>query len=166
MPGSKKEAIVFGLIMSYTMTYGMELYNNAIQQGLQAAPGGLSNLGYGVFLHALKECLFMGVIVFAVSGLFGNRLGARIADRYWEKGMPLSLYQLLRQGGTIAVMCPTMSLIASILFSVILGGASPLQLPAIWVGTLLKNFPMAFFWNLFAAAPFTRKTTALLFHRT
>ena len=107
----------------------------------------------------------MGGIVFAVSGLFGNRLGARIADHYWEKGMPLSLYQLLRQGGTIAVMCPALSLIASILFSVILGGASPLQLPAIWVGTLLKNFPMAFFWNLFAAAPFTRRTTALLFHR-
>lgn len=165
MPGSKKEAIVFGLIMSYTMTYGMELYNNAIQQGIQALPGGLSGLGYEVFLHALKECLFMGGIVFAVSGLFGNRLGARIADHYWEKGMPLSLYQLLRQGGTIAVMCPAMSLIASILFSVILGGASPLQLPAIWVGTLLKNFPMAFFWNLFAAAPFTRRTTALLFHR-
>lgn len=44
MPGSKKEAIVFGLIMSYTMTYtmtyGMELYNNAIQQGIQALPGG------------------------------------------------------------------------------------------------------------------------------
>lgn len=59
-----------------------------------------------------------------------------------------------------------MSLIASILFSVILGGASPLQLPAIWVGTLLKNFPMAFFWNLFAAAPFTRRATALLFPRT
>ena len=166
MPGSEKEAIVFGLIMSYTMTYGMEVYNNAIQQGFQAAPGGLSGLTYSVFLNALRECLFMGVIVFAVSGLFGNRLGARIADRYWEKGMPLSLYPLLRQGGTIAVMCPTMSLIASILFSVILGGASPLQLPAIWVGTLLKNFPMAFFWNLFAAAPFTRKTIALLFHRT
>ena len=166
MPGSKKEAIVFGLIMSYTMTYGMEVYNNAIQQGFQAAPGGLSGLTYSVFLNALRECLFMGAIVFAVSGLFGNRLGARIADRYWEKGMPLSLYPLLRQGGTIAVMCPTMSLIASILFSVILGGASPLQLPAIWVGTLLKNFPMAFFWNLFAAAPFTRKTTALLFQRT
>ena len=46
----------------------------------------------------------MGGIVFAVSGLFGNRLGARIADHYWEKGMPLSLYQLLRQGGTIAVL--------------------------------------------------------------
>lgn len=52
-------------------------------------------------------------------------------------------------------MCPTMSLAASILFNVILAGAPLAQLPAIWIGTLLKNFPMAFFWNMFAAAPFT-----------
>ena len=48
-----------------------------------------------------------------------------------------------------------MSLAASILFNVILGGASAAQFPAIWVGTVMKNFPMAFFWNMFAAAPFT-----------
>jgi hypothetical protein len=30
------------------------------------------------------------------------------------------------------------------------------QLPAIWVGTLIKNFPMALLWNLFAAGPVSR----------
>ena len=48
-----------------------------------------------------------------------------------------------------------MNLVATILFNILLGGAPVTQLPAIWVGTLLKNFPMAFFWNFFAAAPFT-----------
>lgn len=37
-----------------------------------------------------------------------------------------------------------------------LGGAPLTQLPAIWVGTVLKNFPMALLWNLFAAGPLTR----------
>ena len=37
-----------------------------------------------------------------------------------------------------------------------LGGAPAGQLPAIWVGTVLKNFPMALLWNLFAAGPLTR----------
>ena len=37
-----------------------------------------------------------------------------------------------------------------------LGGAPFTQLPAIWVGTVLKNFPMALLWNLFAAGPLTR----------
>ena len=54
-------------------------------------------------------------------------------------------------------------LVASVLFSVILGGSPVTQLPAIWVGTVLKNFPMAFFWNMFAAAPFTHLLFGLLF---
>ena len=48
-----------------------------------------------------------------------------------------------------------MSLVASVLFNIIFANAPLSQLPAIWIGTILKNFPMAFFWNMFAAAPFT-----------
>ena len=72
---------------------------------------------------------------------------------------------LLRQAGTVAVMCPTMSLVASILFNIILGGTPLCQLPAIWVGTFFKNFPMAFFWNMFAAAPFTHWLFKKIFHQ-
>lgn len=60
-------------------------------------------------------------------------------------------------------MCPTMSLAATILFYGILGATPVLQLPAVWVGTVLKNFPMAFFWNMFAASPFTRWAFRRLF---
>jgi hypothetical protein len=69
----------------------------------------------------------------------------------------------MRQAGTVAIMCPTMSLVASILFNIILGGAPIYQLPAIWVGTVIKNFPMAFFWNMFAATGFTRFVFNLIF---
>ncbi|MCC8098375.1 MAG: hypothetical protein LIO44_07500 [Eubacterium sp.] len=58
-----------------------------------------------------------------------------------------------------------MSMVASILFNVILAGNSPAQLPAIWVGTVLKNFPMALLWNMYAAAPFTHKVFKLIFER-
>lgn len=51
----------------------------------------------------------------------------------------------MRQAGTVAVMCPSMSLAASVIFNVILGGSPVFQLPAIWAGTVIKNFPMAFF---------------------
>ncbi|MCD8018785.1 MAG: hypothetical protein LUF92_04125 [Clostridiales bacterium] len=62
-------------------------------------------------------------------------------------------------------MCPTMSLVATILFSIILAGRPVAQLPAIWVGTLIKNFPIAFFLNVFAAAPLTRIVFGLIFDR-
>lgn len=48
-----------------------------------------------------------------------------------------------------------MSLAASLLFSVLRAGMPLSQLPTIWIGTLIKNFPMAFFWNMFGAAPLT-----------
>ena len=66
---------------------------------------------------------------------------------------------------TVLIMCPTMSLVASILFNVILGGMPVVQLPAIWVGTLIKNFPMVLLWNLFAAGPVSRLAFERLFSR-
>lgn len=156
MPKNKLQGIIFGIIMSYAMAYGMEVYNVAVKEGVNLAAGGLSNMTNLVFWDALKEASYMGLLVFLFSNLWGNRLGAAIGARHCdpEKDNPY-LCRLFRQAGTVSVMCPTMSLAASILFNVILAGAPLSQLPAIWVGTVLKNFPMAFFWNMFGAAPFS-----------
>ena len=109
-----------------------------------------------VFLGALIEASYMGIFFFLTSNLWGNRVGAAFAARYTnpEKDNPY-FCRVMRQAGTVAVMCPTMSMIASILFNGILAHQPLYNLPAIWVGTVIKNFPMAFFWNMFAAAPFT-----------
>lgn len=158
------QGFIFGVIMSYAMAYGMEVYNIAIKEGVNLAAGGFSNMTNIVFLEALKEAAYMGLIVLLVSNFWGNRLGAAFAARHCDpKRDNPYICQLLRQAGTVAVICPTMSLVASILFNVILGGESVWQLPAIWGGTFMKNFPMAFFWNMFAAAPFTHWIFAKIF---
>ena len=145
---TKTQGIVFGILMSYAMAYGMEVYNVAIKEGVDLAAGGLSNMTNLVFWDALKEASYMGILVFLFSNLWGNRLGEAFARRHCDPGKDNPyLCRLLRQGGTVAIMCPTMSLVASVLFNVVLGGAPWWQRPAIWVGTVLKNFPMAFFWN-------------------
>ena len=153
---TKKQGVLFGIIMSYAMAYGMEVYNVAIKEGFNLNPGGFSSMVNHVFLDALIEASYMGLFVFLFSNLWGNRLGAAFAARHTdpEKDNPY-FCRIMRQAGTDAVMCPTMSLVASSLFNIILAGASPVNLPAIWAGTLIKNFPMAFFWNMFAAAPFS-----------
>lgn len=156
MPKTKFQGIIFGAIMSYAMAIGMEVYNIAWKMGFAAQNGGFSTMTNAVFPAALKEMLYMGVFVFIFSNLWGNRLGARFAEKHTDitKDNPY-FCMVMRQAGTVAVMCPTMSLVASILFNIIMAGNPISQLPAIWVGTLIKNFPMAFFWNMFAAAPFT-----------
>lgn len=161
---TKKQGILFGIIMSYAMAYGMEVYNVAIKMGFNLQAGGFSSMTNIVFWEALKEALYMGVFVFLFSNLWGNRLGAAFAARHCDPSRDNPyVCQLLRQGGTVAVMCPTMSLVASILFNILLGGAPWINLPAIWVGTVLKNFPMAFLWNFFAAAPFSHWLFCRLF---
>jgi hypothetical protein len=164
MPKTKTQGFIFGLLMSYAMAYGMEVYNVAIKEGFNLNPGGFSTMTNQVFLDALIEAAYMGLIVELISSLFGNRMGASIAATHMDltKDNPY-LCQLMRQACTVMIMCPTMSLIASILFNVILAHASIVNLPAIWVGTLIKNFPMAFFWNMFAASPFTRWAFRRLF---
>lgn len=138
------------------MAIGMEIYNIAIKMGFNLQPGGFSSMTNIVFWEALKEAAYMGVFVFIFSNLWGNRVGAAFAAQHCspERDNPY-FCQLMRQAGTVGVMCPTMSIVAAVLFNIIMAGSPISQLPAIWVGTLIKNFPMAFFWNMFAAAPFS-----------
>lgn len=164
MPKNKVQGIVFGLLMSYFMAIGMEVYNIAVKQGFAVTVGGFSNMTGAVFPAALLEASYMGLFVFVTSNLWGNRIGAAFAKKHTDPARDNPYFcRLMRQAGTVAVMCPTMSLVASLLFNVTLGGAPLSQLPAIWAGTVLKNFPMAFFWNMFAAAPLSHLVFGLLF---
>lgn len=69
MPKTKGQKLIFGILMSITMTYGMEVYNNAINTGCNLLPGGFSNMPNSVFINALKESSFMMIIVFIISNL-------------------------------------------------------------------------------------------------
>jgi hypothetical protein len=166
MPKTKFQGIIFGVIMSYAMAIGMEVYNIAWKMGFGSQPGGFSTMTNAVFPAALKEMLYMGVLVFIFSNLWGNRIGAAFAAKHTDiaKDNPY-ICILMRQAGTVGIMCPTMSLAASILFNIIMAGNPVTELPAIWVGTVIKNFPMAFFWNMFAAAPFTHWIFNIIFNQ-
>jgi hypothetical protein len=155
MPKTKLQGVVFGLLMSITMAYGMEVYNVALKEG------GLSQMTNHVFLSALLEAAYMWIFVFLFSNLWGNRIGHFLAGKICREENSSFVNTVFISSCTVLVMCPTMSLVAAILFSVLMGGGSWGQLPAYWVGTVLKNFPMALLWNLFAAGPLSR----LLFRR-
>lgn len=55
MPRNKFQKIVFGVIMSYTMAFGMELYNTAINMGISLQPGGFSHLTWSAVESSMKE---------------------------------------------------------------------------------------------------------------
>ena len=166
MPQNRKQGLIFGILMSVTMAYGMEVYNVAWKMGIPTMPGGFSNLTNDVFLAALAEASYMWLFVLLFSSLWGTRGGAALARRIVDPARDGALVQgVARTCCTVLVMCPTMSLVATILFNVVLGGMPAAQLPAIWVGTVIKNFPMALLWNLFAAGPVSRLVFEKCFSR-
>ncbi|MGI6755980.1 MAG: hypothetical protein ACOX4F_08235 [Atopobiaceae bacterium] len=156
----KKQQVIFGITMSIIMAYGMEVYNTAWKMGIPLLSGGFSNMTYEVFLAALQEAAFMWIIVFVISAAWGTKAGAHLGEKLVDQKRDSPFVRgLARSGATVAVMCPTMSLVASILFSIVLAGVPLVQLPAVWVGTVLKNFPMALLWNIFVATPLTKTIT-------
>lgn len=157
MPKTRFQGVIFGIIMSMTMAYGMEVYNVAIKMGCNTMAGGFSSMTNQVFLDALIEAAYMWIFVFLFSNLWGNKIGHRLAECIIRPGTDNPFFiTVIISCCTVFIMCPTMSMMATILFNLILTHAPISQLPAIWAGTLIKNFPMALLWNLFAAGPLTR----------
>lgn len=135
MPKTKFQGIIFGILMSITMAYGMEVYNAALKEG------GFSAMTNRVFWDALLEAAYMWIFVFVFSNLWGNRVGHALAAKITRPQDSPFVHILFTSCCTVLIMCPTMSAVAAILFSVLMGGGSWAQLPAYWVATVLKHFP-------------------------
>ena len=59
---------------------------------------------------------------------------------------------------TVCLMCPTMSLAATLLFK-----HAGKEVIAVWLQTTALNFPMAFFWQIFFAGPLVRAIFGMIF---
>lgn len=66
MPKTKGQGLVFGILMSVTMAYGMEVYNVALKSGvLQHVGGRLQRYAqYRVFRCAEGSVLYVALCVF------------------------------------------------------------------------------------------------------
>ena len=129
MPETRGEKLFFGVVMSITMAVGMEIYNVAISMGYALQPGGLSGMTNAVFPAALAEAAYMWIFVFIFSNLWGNRLGHALAGKIIRPGQDNPFFvTLMVSGCTVLVMCPTMSMAAALLFSVIPGRAPATEL--------------------------------------
>ena len=148
MPKTTGQKILFGLLMSFFMVLAMELYNTGLRNG------GLTNAG---ILEALRELPLMFVLCFLTSTVAGEPLAARLAARLAvPREWPLAAV-LARSAMTVCVMCPAMSLWATALFH-----RPGIEFVPVWLQTVVCNFPMAFFWQIFFCGPLVRRLFRLL----
>lgn len=151
MPKNNKQEIIYTFMMVIVMVYGMICYNVALGSG---------SFGSFVFLAALAELPLMGAIAFLVEFFIVGKIAKKYAFRMFQPGKDKMIFIIISISIlTIWMMCPFMSLMATILFH----GGLHSELFFKWIPTIAMNFPMAFFWQLFVAGPLVRKIFGMLF---
>lgn len=142
---------LFGILMATFMVYGMEAYNAILREGLSVA----------AFVPTLEVLLLIPVVMF-VQNVWGGPLAGRLVRLFaGERELAGAAAILARQAATVAVMCPTMSLVAVFVFK---GGLQP-EFWAVWGSTILYNLPMAAVWQVCVAGPAVRNIVACVHRR-
>lgn len=142
MPINKFQTVIFTILMALFMVFSMICYNIAI------AKNGMSN---AIFLIAMRELGVMFPIAFLFEFLFVEKIATMLAFRIVSPTDRPFLIQTMMSIMIVWLMCPLMSLTATLLFQ-----HPGVELVSVWLQTTIRNFPMALLWQLFVAGPFVR----------
>lgn len=148
MPQTKFQNIVYTVIMAIIMVYGMIVYNVALNTG------GVTNATFAMALH---EIPIMVPVAILLEYFIVEKLATKLA---FTVVRPTDRPQIITYAIStmiVCLMCPTMSLIATLLFKQPSFGT--------WVQTWGCNMPMALIWQLLFAGPLTRLIFRTLFRK-
>ena len=140
MPKNKFQDVVYTIIMATIMVYGMVVYNVALNMG------GVSG---ATFIAAVHELPIMVPIAFILEFFIVGKIAKGLA---FTVVRPTDRPQFITYAISICIcciMCPTMSLVATILFK-------DTKTFGTWIQTWAMNFPMALLYQLFYCGPFVR----------
>lgn len=140
MPKTKFQDVVYTIIMATIMVYGMVVYNVALNMG------GVSG---ATFIAAVHELPIMVPIAFILEFFIVGKIAKALA---FTVVRPTDRPQFITYAISICIcciMCPTMSLVATILFK-------DTKTFGTWIQTWAMNFPMALLYQLFYCGPFVR----------
>ena len=168
MPKNKFEDVIFTAVMAIVMVYGMIVYNVALNtggtvSGFTVPPVFSATLYTGgtvsgfTFLAAVHELVFMAPIAFVLEFFVVSKLAGMLAFKIMK---PTDRPQFITYAISICIcciMCPVMSLIATVLFKEPSFGT--------WIRTWAMNFPMAICYQMFYCGPFVRLIFRLIFRR-
>ena len=142
MPKTKLQNIIYTIIMAFVMVYAMICYN------ISLSTGGMKN---ETFLMAFGEMKIMWPVAIILEYFVVEKLAAMLAFRFVKPTDRPIVITIGISSMIVCLMCPAMSMIATILFK------NPgREFIAVWLQTAALNFPMAMGWQIFFAGPFVR----------
>lgn len=148
MPKTLPERIFFTIVMAAIMVYGMIVYNVALNTG------GVTN---ATLLMALHEMPIMVPVACILEFFVVEKLATALAFTFMR---PTDRPQFITYAISlmiVAIMCPVMSLVATVLFKELSFG--------MWVHTWGCNMPMALCWQMLYCGPLSRFIFRLVFRR-
>lgn len=131
MPQNTFQRIIFTAVMAIFMTCGMIVYN------ISTSLGQMSDI---IFAEALHELVIMAPIAFLLELLIADALAHRIAFSFMRADDRPAFIAAAISFCICCIMCPIMSLIATIMFK------EPSL--AAWIQTWALNLPCALLWQL------------------
>jgi len=152
MPRTKVQKLFFIFLTVLISVIAFAIYNVAISMG---------SMSNRVFLIASKEVPVELVIAFSLEVLFVARSAENIAFRIIDPRTERPIFIILAiTCSTVLIMCPAMSLAATLLYNGI-----TTELFSHWLQKLVYNFPFAFFSQIFLIGPLVRFLFGLLFRQ-
>ena len=130
MPKNKFQDVVFTIIMATIMVYGMVVYNVALNTG---------TVDGTTFIAAAHELPIMVPVAFILEFFIVGKIAKMLAFTVMK---PTDRPQFITYAISICIcciMCPIMSLVATILFKEPSFG--------MWIKTWAMNFPMAILYH-------------------
>ena len=148
MPETKKERLIFLVMMSAAMTAGMESYNLILMRASGA---------HLIQAIAIDFPLMMLTVMLTQTFIAGPA-AMRLAQCFLPETPSPVRRMVTVSTCTVLLMCPLMSLAATLYFKRGLG-----YIPSVWLATFLFNLPMAYCWQMLVAGPLVRKSFRVCF---
>ena len=138
----KRHEVLFTVVTSGLMIYLMGVYNVALHTG---------GLAYGTFGMAAHSFPLEWVIGFVFAAFIAGPLASKLAFRVAQPGDRPIFIILCIQTFTVCTMVPLMSLVGTLESS-----GLTVQLPVVWLQTVVLNLLVAYPLQIFVVGPFVR----------
>lgn len=178
MPRNQFQRMIFALItviitVHAYVFYSLYVVNGSTLMGITGAESvlGAINAQGGVYMFGRMLPIWAVVLIefcfaYTLENVMGSPCSFKLVMKVFD---PRTTHPVLFETtiicATVALMCPSMSFIAAIIYYPYYEGFNVLTLLANWIKLICFNFPFAFFTQLFFIQPFVRTVFKFLFRK-
>jgi hypothetical protein len=147
MPKTTAQRLIFTGMGVFFMVIVMVLYNKSIVSGA---------FTWSAFEQLPLSFCQRAPLAFVLQFFMVQKFAGKMSEKYPTDNK--LLYNAIRTGFTILIMCPVMSLYSNILY----GGLS-INLIPLWITKMAQNWAFAFFVQIFLLGPWNMFLFGLIF---